>query len=242
MSGCAYIRDDLGCFSMSPDHVDCTRIYCIISYVCIAHTFAHRPVCAHTHAHMQRFCLVMSGCYSNGSYIYASDSRACIAIAIPYASVLAHTPRLSDQSSYRFGFRCFSYVRTRQEDHADVRPADTITVSQRALSCILQLSKCNDLPTTASRATIQRSRNAACLEAGPYGPLHQRVPVSLTNGKDYFVEIQHPFAMLHKLCATSSTFSAMLIRSLAAHPSTPTKPWRLIMYNDEVTPGPVFVY
>ena len=115
-------------------------------------------------------------------------------------------------------------------------------ISQHALSCVLQLSKCNDLPTTASRATLQRSRNAACLEAGPYGPLHQRVPVSLTNGKDYFVEMQHPFAMLHKLSATSSTFSAMLVRSLAAHPSTPTKPWRLIMYNDEVTPGPVFVY
>ena len=104
------------------------HVYIVSYHMCASHILLLTDPCVHTHTHMQRVCLVMSGCYSNGSYVYASDSRACIAIAIPYTSVPAHTPRLSDQSSYRFGFRCFSYVRTRQEDHADVRPADTITV------------------------------------------------------------------------------------------------------------------
>ena len=51
------------------------------------------------------------------------------------------------------------------------------------------------------------------------------------------VEFQCPWAALHHFVSTSATLSKILARLHEYNPSSPTKPWRLILYSDEITPG-----
>ena len=47
----------------------------------------------------------------------------------------------------------------------------------------------------------------------------------------------HPAAMLTYVCQRSSAFADFLAGRLAQHPSSVHRPWRLILYSDEVSPG-----
>ncbi len=51
------------------------------------------------------------------------------------------------------------------------------------------------------------------------------------------LEVQHPLAMLYHCCALSNSFSKFIGQVAAARPPTIDKPWRLILYTDEVLPG-----
>ncbi len=49
----------------------------------------------------------------------------------------------------------------------------------------------------------------------------------------------NPFAMLHKAVAQGCSFSDFIKLRLAKHGSRPDKPWKLVLYADEVVPGDV---
>jgi hypothetical protein len=70
----------------------------------------------------------------------------------------------------------------------------------------------------------------------PYGALHQTITVA---GIDDPVqlEVQHPLAMLYHCCTLHNSFSKFIGQVAAARPPTIDKPWRLILYTDEVLPG-----
>ena len=71
----------------------------------------------------------------------------------------------------------------------------------------------------------------------PYGPLHQTVSLPLDEGGATDIEFVSPLAWLHVASAAAEPVSMLLARSIAAHPPSPSRPWGLIVYSDEITPG-----
>ena len=110
-------------------------------------------------------------------------------------------------------------------------------VSQQALSSLLQIAAKEPLPDLARLADIRDARDSSVREVTPYGPLHQEITIGTIKGEPVKLEVQHPLAMLYKVCAVSSSMSDLISRTATARPSSPAAPWRIILYGDEILPG-----
>ena len=110
-------------------------------------------------------------------------------------------------------------------------------IYSNGLSAILRLAKDEALPEATSRRSLQRARDKDVQVDTPYGKLHQTIDLDTVAGDVVHAEIQHPLAMLHRVCATSTGFSSLLQKSLGSKPNTPASPLRLVFYTDEVLPG-----
>ena len=115
-------------------------------------------------------------------------------------------------------------------------------ISQSALSSILALGKTHDLPTATSRNGVRRATNDVVFESTDYGAIHQHITIDLTKGGDTKVEVQHPCAMLCKVCKVSCSFSNLIIWTLQDHPCSASKPWHFVLYNDEVSPSSIHIF
>ena len=115
-------------------------------------------------------------------------------------------------------------------------------VSQAALSTILQIARSEQLPTESHRWQLRASRDAICNGHTQYGQLHQVIDIELCDGTFLQLEVQHPFCMLHEATRTSKSLSLLIMRTYRRTRPTPTAPWRLVFYNDEVTPGNVLAH
>ena len=109
-------------------------------------------------------------------------------------------------------------------------------VSQSALAAVLSLPR-DEVPDSFNRKQIREVRDEAAFTKTPYGPLHQTIEIELDSGKQKIVEVQHPAAMLYHLCLTSACFSELILRTMHKYPCSIDKPWSLIIYSDEVSPG-----
>lgn len=114
--------------------------------------------------------------------------------------------------------------------------------SQSALSALLRIAASEELPDSSSRAFIRSARDSASTVATPYGPVHQELALETTTGGELKLELQAPFASFWWACNISSQLSALLKRNHDATPSTIEKPWRLLLYCDEVLPGNQLAY
>eukprot|EP00971_Amphidinium_carterae_P262428 5205531-Amphidinium_carterae.1 len=110
-------------------------------------------------------------------------------------------------------------------------------ITQSALAAVLKVASECSLPTAASRATIRAARDVCATESTPYGPLHAAFECTLTSGGTVKLECQHPMAMMYYLCCHSASYAMMVKRAHDQNPSGPTKPWNIIVYSDEITPG-----
>ena len=115
-------------------------------------------------------------------------------------------------------------------------------ISQQALSTLLHAAESEDLPAASSRNDIRAARDVATQQLTPYGPLHQKMRVASTNSQPLDLEIQHPAAMLHYICSHSKCFSDLISRTFEKNPSSPSSPWRLVLYTDEILPGNQLAY
>ena len=104
-------------------------------------------------------------------------------------------------------------------------------VSQRAMAAILNQITHDDVESKFDRNMIRKARDTPASVATPYGSLHQQLLIEDVNVK---IEVQHPLAMMHHLAATSPSFSRLLARTASACPSVPDKPWKVLIYFDEV--------
>ena len=110
-------------------------------------------------------------------------------------------------------------------------------VSQSALAAILKIAQSEPLPT-GRRNDIKDARDAVALSSTPYGRISQVITLrSATGGSDMSVELQHPFAMFYYCCSTSRALSALVTTCVERHPPTLSKPWNIIVYTDEISPG-----
>lgn len=110
-------------------------------------------------------------------------------------------------------------------------------ISQSTLSRVMSDLRENGIPDQTSKTTVRRARTAVACVGTPFGPVLTSIPARLNNGKEFLVPFQHPMAAIHHAVSTSSHFSEMLAEALRRSPSSPDRPWRLLTYMDEISPG-----
>ena len=110
-------------------------------------------------------------------------------------------------------------------------------ISQRALESTLQHVRDYGLPSTISAASQRRARHAAVQSESPYGQVLQPFRLDLARpGTSWETWLCHPFALLYRTIQECKPFRSLLREKLQQHPCTVTRPWRIIIYFDEVTP------
>lgn len=119
-------------------------------------------------------------------------------------------------------------------------------MSQSALSGILRevsrlWAEGVSIPS-AQRHDIRRSRDSSSLRQTSYGLLHQSIPHSTLDGGTVTIEYQHPLAMLQTCVSDSPEFADMLLHAYNVQKPTLVRPWRLIVYGDEIVPGNVLAH
>ena len=123
-------------------------------------------------------------------------------------------------------------------------------VSQTALEAVLkEVAACPDVADSASRRGIKRARDSALDVETPHGQLVTNIMVPVqTKGKSpaggeeiQIVPTELPMlnimAFLWHLCNSMPGLAAFFQRQLAKYPSTAGSPWRMALYNDEISPG-----
>ena len=115
-------------------------------------------------------------------------------------------------------------------------------VSQSALHAILKIAKDEELPDISSRCDLRDARDAVARVLTPYGELCQIVKLRGADGPEIPIQIQSPFAMLHHTCANSRPLTALMKWCIEKQQPTLGKPWNIVLYADEVTPGNQLAY
>ena len=102
----------------------------------------------------------------------------------------------------------------------------------------------NGIPDAISKTSKYRARKSSARELTPYGPLLQDIELQLYCKASHTpytatVSVQHPMAMLWKAAASCNGFQVLMQAALAMHPPSIDKPWRVILYSDEVGFAPL---
>ena len=97
----------------------------------------------------------------------------------------------------------------------------------------------NGVPDAFSRQHLMEASKIVRDTMTPHGPLHQTIEVVMNNGKQSHLPICSPLAMLWHCFQACDGFRLLLEQKHQQIPSSFDKPWNLILYSDEVTPGDV---
>ena len=65
----------------------------------------------------------------------------------------------------------------------------------------------------------------------------QTIKTVTTDGSSLDLFVAHPWAVLDTCISKSKRLRKLIDEQLALKPCTPDKPWNIILYSDEVTPG-----
>ena len=110
-------------------------------------------------------------------------------------------------------------------------------VSQAALREILNYVKDHGLPQACSRNTQRRAHTALGATDTPLETIIKEVVLPLgPPHKPLTVSVQCPMAMLWALARQGQPFRWILKATLAQHPSTTARQWRLVIYFDGISP------
>ena len=113
-------------------------------------------------------------------------------------------------------------------------------MSGRALRAVINEFRREPLPADAEGLgynSLRQTRDYFAKTSTPYGTLHKIVNIPTSAGGTLTVEIADPLAMLHYSAKHSIALSSLLDRSVQRTPPSPARPWRCMMYADEITPG-----
>ena len=115
--------------------------------------------------------------------------------------------------------------------------------SVRAMHAIVSDIAKNGLPELQGRQNFREARDHVMKSETPYGSILQDITVVDKTDTKQTIPIADPFASLWyfvKECSKHNTgFNRILKQKLLEQPPTIDKPWSIIMYSDEVTPGNV---
>ena len=110
--------------------------------------------------------------------------------------------------------------------------------SASALSAIISDVRKHGLPEGGiGRNRLREARDLQNSDPTPFGPILQTAVVIDKGDVEQHLTIAHPLALLWVASSDSSSFSAFLQQKLKDHPPSLEKPWNLVIYTDEVTPG-----
>ena len=111
-------------------------------------------------------------------------------------------------------------------------------MSVSAMSALMREMQRDGVPEMhLGRKVFREARDLEAGEVTPLGPLLQPIAVTDVNGAEQELIIGNPFALLWKAVNVDSSFGRYFSRMLLKKPSTSDKPWSLLLYSDEVTPG-----
>ena len=109
-------------------------------------------------------------------------------------------------------------------------------ISQRALSAVIKYSQENDMSEiSTSRRELNRARTH-CLPSTEYGDiLVTKSMVGNPGAPNRDLHLVNPFAYMHAaFCKHDNGFRRMMSHVLTTNPVSVDKPWRLVLYSDEV--------
>ena len=109
--------------------------------------------------------------------------------------------------------------------------------SASALAQILADIKKNGLPEITDRNQMRVARDLVTCSDTAYGTILQIMDCD--DGREGFkkIPVANPFASLCKALEENESFRRFMKERLEEHPPSPEKPWLIILYSDEVTPG-----
>ena len=84
---------------------------------------------------------------------------------------------------------------------------------------------------------LRAARDSICKKTGPYGPILDHASVSGKEGGMIRIVLANPCAMLYAALDKSANMRALFQDRLAVQPCSLERPWSIILYSDEVTPG-----
>ena len=99
---------------------------------------------------------------------------------------------------------------------------------------LTQLKEHGLLDVDVTRGDLQKAAAYHSTQATPYGKVVQRVEIDTPRLK--YLDIVHPFALLHYLSTISVRFASLMYECCRDN----ANPLRLIVYADEMTPGNPF--
>ena len=111
--------------------------------------------------------------------------------------------------------------------------------SQTALHAMVQEAKSSGLPEVSS-AKHQREARRELLKTchgGALGPLIQEAPLQQVDGSPSTFVFTSLLTYLSALFSRGNSFQKLLASRHQACPSSTSRPWRLVMYLDELVPG-----
>ena len=118
--------------------------------------------------------------------------------------------------------------------------AGTKYVTDSALSAILQKLSSGDVPVDElghSRWSISRAVQADVSIPTAQGSLLSTIDLPMKDGSTFKWDVVDPAALLCWLCQMSSAFQAAFSNIHERCPSNHKRPWSIIVYLDEATPG-----
>jgi hypothetical protein len=107
-------------------------------------------------------------------------------------------------------------------------------VSMSAIAALIEDLQDADLPGGCSRSSILRARTEAADVATPFGPVLRTLNMELSGGVPHALEIISPLPMLVHSLSQSEALAAVFTRALERSQPNVNKPWRIILYSDEV--------
>lgn len=111
-------------------------------------------------------------------------------------------------------------------------------ISQTGLSKVIAVIREEGLPELGDRRDdIREARDTVLTEVTPYGPIAQQRTLVTKTGGTYELDVAHPLAHLWTVAKQGGGFALYLLSCLKQNPPTADRPWRLIVYTDEIVPG-----
>lgn len=92
----------------------------------------------------------------------------------------------------------------------------------------------------SNRVDLKNARDAVVLhDRTAFGPMLTALKLAKDSGEFMDIYVAHPFAVLEYSLNNAENFKEFFMSRLHTKPCTVEKPWHIILYSDEVTPGNV---
>jgi hypothetical protein len=101
-------------------------------------------------------------------------------------------------------------------------------VTARGLSGVLRYIQEHGMPDALSRTSVARHRQGDVYVETEYGPLVQPLQLSMNDGTEKTVWMQHPMALLARMLTFDCELTTLLLTMSVLE---------IVMYSDEVHPG-----
>ena len=116
-------------------------------------------------------------------------------------------------------------------------------MSQVALSSALKHATAADLGVHVDRNDVREARDEEARLKTPFGSLHQVIKLPTATGPSTIsIEVQHPLAMLHQASSINDSLAKLLKATADKSPPGLERPWRVVLYCDEVFPSNQLAY